>query len=60
LNKKAGAKNLDEMNDERFQKLIKFLTDRNDQYVIIDAKIEEELNEFEGDEKKMFAEELGA
>jgi GTP-binding protein YchF len=59
LNKKAGAKNLDEMNDERFQKLIKFLTDRNDQYVIIDAKIEEELNEFEGDEKKMFAEELG-
>jgi GTP-binding protein YchF len=59
LNKKAGAKNLDEMNDERFQKLIKFLTDRKDQYVIIDAKIEEELNEFEGDEKKMFAEELG-
>jgi GTP-binding protein YchF len=59
LNKKAGARNLDEINDERFQKLIKFLTDRKDQYVIIDAKIEEELNEFEGDEKKMFAEELG-
>ncbi len=59
LNKKAGAKNLDEMNDERYQKLIGFLNARKDQYVIIDAKIEEELNEFVGDEKKMFAEELG-
>ena len=59
LNKKAGAKNLDEMNDERFQKLVDFLNKRGDQYVIIDAKIEEELNEFTGDEKKMFAEELG-
>jgi ribosome-binding ATPase YchF (GTP1/OBG family) len=59
LNKKAGAKNLDEMGDERFQKLIEFFMKRGDQYVVIDAKIEEELNEFEGDEKKMFAEELG-
>ncbi len=32
---------------------------RGDHYVIVDAKIEEELNEFEGEEKKTFAEELG-
>ena len=60
LNKKAGAKNLDELNDERYQKLIAHFKARGDQYVIVDAKIEEELSEFEGDEKKMFAEELGA
>jgi GTP-binding protein YchF len=60
LNKKAGAKNLDETNDERYQKLIAYFTERGDQYVIVDAKIEEELSEFEGEEKKMFAEELGA
>jgi GTP-binding protein YchF len=60
LNKKAGGKNLDEMNDERFTKLLTYFKERGDQHVIVDAKIEEELSEFEGDEKKMFAEELGA
>ncbi len=60
LNKKAGAKNLDEINDERYQKLIAYFKENGDQYVIVDAKIEEELSEFEGDEKKMFAKELGA
>ena len=60
LNKKAGGKNLDEQNDERFQKLISFFKERGDQYVIVDAKIEEELSDFDGDEKKMFAQELGA
>lgn len=59
LNKKAGGKNLDEMNDERFTQLLEFFKKRNDQYVIVDAKIEEELSEFDGDEKHMFAEELG-
>jgi ribosome-binding ATPase YchF (GTP1/OBG family) len=59
LNKKAGAKNLDEIGDERFLKLISFFKARKDQYVIVDAKIEEELGAFEGDEKKMFATELG-
>ncbi len=59
LNKKAGAKNLDETNDERFQKLIAFFKENNEQYVIVDAKIEEELGAFEGEEKAMFATELG-
>jgi ribosome-binding ATPase YchF (GTP1/OBG family) len=59
LNKKAGGKNLDEMGDERFSALMDFFKKRGDQYVIVDAKIEEELGEFEGDEKKMFAEEMG-
>ena len=59
LNKKAGAKNLDETNDERYAKLLAYFKQNGDHYVVVDAKIEEELNEFEGDEKKMFAEELG-
>lgn len=59
LNKKAGAKNLDDTNDERYQKLMDFFAKRGDQYVVVDAKIEEELSEFAGDEKKMFAKELG-
>jgi len=59
LNKKAGGKNLDELNDERFVKLLSFFNERKDQYVIVDAKIEEELNEFVGAEKVEFAKELG-
>jgi ribosome-binding ATPase len=59
LNKKAGAVNLDETNDPRFQELLAYFKEHGDQYVIVDAKIEQELSEFEGDEKKMFADELG-
>ena len=52
LNKKAGGKNLDEMNDERFSKLIAFLTEQKAQYVVIDAGIEHELKDFEGAERE--------
>ena len=63
LNKKSGGVNLDEMNggvsDERYVKLLKFLKDNNESYVIIDAKIEDELKDLEGEEKAMFRTELG-
>lgn len=59
LNKKAGAKNLDEQADERYQKLIAFFKKRGDHFVVVDAKIEEELNELDGTERKDFAKELG-
>jgi GTP-binding protein YchF len=59
LNKKSGGSNLDEMNDERYQKLIDFLENEKASYVIIDAKIEDELKEFEGEEKELFRAELG-
>ncbi len=59
LNKKAGGKNLDEMNDKRFTDLISYIKEIGAKYVIIDAKIEDELKDFEGDERAMFAEELG-
>lgn len=60
LNKKAGGKNLDEMNDSRFQNLIKFFEENNAKYVVVDANIENELKEFEGEEKESFRKELGA
>ena len=51
LNKQHGGKNLDDLNDERFQSLVTFFKQNNFQYIIIDAKIEDELKDFEGAER---------
>ena len=63
LNKKAGGKNLDEATngktDQRYLELISFLNKNDFSYVIIDAKIEDELKDFEGEEKDMMRSELG-
>lgn len=59
LNKKAGGKNLDELNDERYAKLIAFFSESKSQFVTIDANIENELKDLEGEEKEMFRTELG-
>lgn len=59
LNKKAGAKNLDETNDPRFVALTEYLKQEGSQYVIVDAKIEDELKDFVGEEKETFRKELG-
>jgi len=58
LNKKAGAKNLDETQDERWTKLIEFIKNSGSDYVIVDAGLENELKEMEGEEKEMFRKEL--
>ena len=60
LNKQSGGKNLDEMNDERFTKLISYFKENNFKYVIVDAKIEDELKDFEGAEKEEMRKELNA
>ncbi len=59
LNKKGGGKNLDEMNDERYTKLLEFFKTNNNKWVVIDAGIEHELKDLEGEEKEMFRTELG-
>lgn len=59
LNKKAGGVNLDETNDPRFVALLEFMKKNGANYVIVDAKIEEDLKDMTGDEKTMFREELG-
>ncbi len=60
LNKKSGGKNLDEMKDARFDALMKFLNESGSKWVIVDARIEEELKDMTGEEKKMFRADLGA
>ena len=60
LNKQHGGQNLDEMNDERFSKLIDYLSKNKYNYVVVDAKIEDELKDFEGEEHEMMRRELGA
>lgn len=52
LNKKAGGKNLDEMGDERYTKVLNFFIETGSKYVIVDAGIENELKDFEGSEKE--------
>ena len=59
LNKKAGGKNLDEMNDERFQKLMDFMKNENAKWVIVDAGIEHDLKDFEAGEKLQMRNDLG-
>lgn len=59
LNKRAGSKNLDESNPEIFKELTNYIESMGSRYVVIDAKIEHELMDFEGEEKEMFRRELG-
>lgn len=59
LNKRAGAENLDEANPEIFKELTDYIEGMGSRYVIIDAKIEDELKDFEGEEKEMFRREMG-
>jgi ribosome-binding ATPase YchF (GTP1/OBG family) len=57
LNKKHGGKNVEET-DERFTELVQYIKDTNAEYVVVDAKIEDELKDFEGEEKEMFRTEM--
>lgn len=51
LNKKAGGHNLDETNDDRWQKLLQFLG-YGRKFVVIDAAIEGELRDVSPDDKE--------
>ncbi len=59
LNKKTGGKNLDEISDERYTKLLNFFKETNSQYVIVDAGIEHELKDIEGNDKTEMRQGLG-
>jgi GTP-binding protein YchF len=59
LNKSHGAKNIEE-SDERFVELAKYIAETKSSYVIVDAKVEDDLKDFEGEEKNVFRAELGA
>ena len=54
LNKRHGAYNFDETNDERWKELMEFMEETNSEYVTIDAGIEHELKDLEESEKTEF------
>lgn len=60
LNKKSGALNLDEEQDERWRVLMDFMERENAQYVIVDAGVENELRDLDEGEKNEFRREYGA
>ncbi len=59
-NKKQGSFNLDEQNDERWQKLVEFFESTGSEYVVVDAGMEHELRDLADEEKTEFRREYGA
>lgn len=59
LNKKTGATNLDELDDGRFKELAEYIENAGAKWVVVDAGVEHELKDFEGEEREMFRGELG-
>jgi ribosome-binding ATPase len=59
-NKKQGAYNFDEQNDDRWADLMAYFEDHNAQYVMVDAAMEHELKDLDVDEKNEFRREYGA
>jgi ribosome-binding ATPase len=59
LNKRSGAANIDESDPQKFTELTTFITQSGAGFVLIDAKIEDELKDFEGAEKQLMRSELG-
>jgi GTP-binding protein YchF len=59
FNRKNGAFNLDEQNDERWQELMNFVEENNAEYVVVDAGVEHELKDLAEEEKTDFRREYG-
>jgi GTP-binding protein YchF len=59
FNKRAGAKNFDETNPQEFKELTEYIESTKANWVLLDAKIEDELKDFEGGEKREMREALG-
>lgn len=51
LNKRSGGKNLDQTDPEQFKKICNEIESYGSEWVVIDAKIEHELSDFEGTER---------
>ncbi len=59
LNREADGHNLDELKDDRWQSLMEFFEKNNAAHVIVDAHIENELRELQGEDKTSFRQEYG-
>ncbi len=58
LNKRAGVKNLDATDPAKFKELTDYIISTGARFVVLDAKTEDELKDFEGEEKNMFRKEI--
>lgn len=58
-NKKNGAMNLDEQNNDQWQELVTFFEESNSEYILVDAGVEHELKDLEAEEKDEFRREYG-
>jgi hypothetical protein len=54
LNRKTGAVNLDECNDTRYEELMKFFKESNSTFVVVDARLEEEIKDLDDEEKNQY------
>jgi len=59
LNKKFGGTNLDELNDERYQRLMAYFKEHNSIFVTLDAGLESEMNTLSEEEKREYKKEFG-
>jgi GTP-binding protein YchF len=59
-NKKNGAFNLDDQNDERWQELSDYFATAKADFVTVDAGVEHELKDLDEDEKNEFRREYGS
>lgn len=59
LNKRSGVENLDESNPEAFKELTDYIESMGASHILLDAKTEEDLKDFEGEEKEEMREVLG-
>lgn len=59
-NKKTGAFNIDENNDERWQELEAFFESTGAEYIMVDAGVEHELKDLNEEEKTEFRREYGS
>jgi GTP-binding protein YchF len=60
LNKKSGGTNLDELKDERWEKLMEFMKANDASWVAVDAGFEQDLKDMTDAEKKEMREGMGA
>lgn len=59
LNKKAGAENLDELEDERWKSLMEYFKSQSSMFTIVDASTEGDMQGMSQEEKGEFRSEMG-
>lgn len=59
LNRKSGFENMDETQPEEFQKVLDHITSMGAEYVVIDAKTEDELKELDQEERDEIRQDFG-